>query len=92
MPYRICPHCGANLDPEEKCNCQEEEDEDRSYQGTVYKELEQTLKLTRAGVESLELADEETVVIHYEGGGKRPVNIALDSATVIIRDVARVVD
>lgn len=38
MPYRICPHCGANLDPEEKCNCQEEEDKDRSYQGTVYKE------------------------------------------------------
>jgi len=37
-------------------------------------------------------ADEETVVIHYEGGGKRPVNIALDSATAIIRDVARVVD
>lgn len=56
------------------------------------KSLEQTLKLTRAGVESLELADEETVVIHYEGGGKRPVNIALDSATAIIRDVARVVD
>lgn len=56
------------------------------------KSPEQTLKLTRAGVESLELADEETVVIHYEGGGKRPVNIALDSATAIIRDVARVVD
>ena len=56
------------------------------------KSLEQTLKLTRAGVESLELADEETVVIYYEGGGKRPVNIALDSATAIIRDVARVVD
>lgn len=56
------------------------------------KSLEQTLKLTRAGVESLELADEETVVIHYEGGGKRPVNIALDSATAIIKDVARVVD
>lgn len=56
------------------------------------KSLEQTLKLTRAGVESLELADEEIVVIHYEGGGKRSVNIALDSATAIIRDVARVVD
>lgn len=56
------------------------------------KSLEQTLKLTRAGVESLELTNEDTVIIHYEGEGKRPVNIALDSATAIIRDVARVVD
>lgn len=56
------------------------------------KSLEQTLKLTRVGVESLELTNEDTVIIHYEGGGKRPVNIALDSATAIIRDVARVVD
>lgn len=56
------------------------------------KSLEQTLKLTRAGVESLKLADEDTVIIHYEGGGKRSVNIALDSATAILRDVARVVD
>lgn len=56
------------------------------------KSLEQTLRLTRAGVKSLELVDNETVIIHYEGGGKRPVNIALDSATVIIRDVASVVD
>lgn len=56
------------------------------------KSLEQTLRLTRAGVKSLELVDNETVIIHYEGGGKRPVNIALDSATAIIRDVASVVD
>lgn len=56
------------------------------------KSLEQTLKLTRAGVKSLELVDDETIIIHYEGGGKRPVNIALDSATAIIRDVASVVD
>lgn len=56
------------------------------------KSLEQTLRLTRAGVKSLELVDEETIIIHYEGGGKRPVNIALDSATAIIRDVASVVD
>lgn len=20
--YRVCSHCGANLDPEEKCDCQ----------------------------------------------------------------------
>ena len=56
------------------------------------KSLEQTLRLTRAGVKSLELVDDETIIILYEGGGKRPVNIALDSATAIIRDVASVVD
>ena len=56
------------------------------------KSLEQTLRLTRAGVKNLELVDDETIIIHYEGGGKRPVNIALDSATAIIRDVASVVD
>ena len=56
------------------------------------KSLEQTLRLTRAGVKSLELVDDETIIIHSEGGGKRPVNIALDSATAIIRDVASVVD
>lgn len=56
------------------------------------KSLEDTLKLTRAGVDRLELVDDDTVVIYYEGGGKRPVNIALDSATAIIRDVTRAVD
>lgn len=56
------------------------------------KSLEDTLKLTRAGVDRLELVDDDTVVIYYEGGGKRPVNIALDSATAIIRDVAHAVD
>lgn len=56
------------------------------------KSLEDTLKLTRAEVDRLELVDDDTVVIHYEGGGKRPVNIALDSATAIIRDVAHAVD
>lgn len=28
MGYRTCPYCGANLDPDEKCDCREEEDED----------------------------------------------------------------
>ena len=30
------------------------------------KSLEQTLRLTRAGVKSLELVDDETIIIHYE--------------------------
>lgn len=24
MMYRICPHCGAALDPGERCDCREE--------------------------------------------------------------------
>ena len=22
MKHKICPHCGASLDPEERCDCQ----------------------------------------------------------------------
>ena len=25
MGERICPYCGAHLDPQERCECQEEE-------------------------------------------------------------------
>ncbi len=25
MYYHTCPYCGANLDPEEKCDCSREE-------------------------------------------------------------------
>lgn len=29
MPYyKICPECGAHLDPGEKCDCQEEDEEE----------------------------------------------------------------
>ena len=24
MMYRVCPHCGSNLDPNERCDCQQE--------------------------------------------------------------------
>lgn len=23
MGYKVCPYCGANLDPDEKCDCQD---------------------------------------------------------------------
>ena len=26
MYYRSCPHCGSNLDPSERCSCQEKEE------------------------------------------------------------------
>lgn len=28
MQYNICPYCGANLDPGEKCDCREEDEEE----------------------------------------------------------------
>lgn len=30
MGERICPYCGAHLDPEERCDCQEEEEEQKN--------------------------------------------------------------
>lgn len=24
MFYKVCPHCGSNLDPNERCDCQQE--------------------------------------------------------------------
>jgi len=30
MAYKICPYCGANLDPDEKCDCREEDKDGRS--------------------------------------------------------------
>lgn len=60
----------------------------------LIKSLEETLKLTNNDVERLELIDrvepEDTVMIHFIGGGKRLANIACDSGIAIIRDVCRV--
>lgn len=29
MYYTTCPHCGAHLDPGERCDCQDHENEDQ---------------------------------------------------------------
>ena len=58
----------------------------------LVKSFAETLKLTRAQVTDLELADNDTVIVHYEGGVRRPVNIAMDSATALMRDILKVVD
>ena len=53
-----------------------------------YSEL---LRMTREGIDHLELKDDETVIIHYipKYGHQTKVNIACNSAMGIIRDVAK---
>jgi hypothetical protein len=52
--------------------------------------------MTSTGVVDLELKHrwepEDTVVIHYQGGGTQMVNIHMDSGIAIIRDVCRAID
>lgn len=44
----------------------------------------------RSGVEGLELSDDgNTVTIHFEGGGRRTVNVEGDSDTALLMDVIR---
>ena len=38
-----------------------------------------------------EHGNRETVVIYYLGGGKRRVNVTLDSGTAMIRDIMAVI-
>jgi len=98
--YHTCPGCGAALDPGEECSdCNQNIEEDREMKKGVTKQelvksLEETLKLTREEVVSLELTSrhepEDTVIIHFKGGDKT-VNISMDSGLAIIRDVSRAI-
>lgn len=58
--------------------------------------LATTLRMTSTGVVDLELKHrwepEDTVVIHYQGGGTQMVNIHMDSGIAIIRDVCQAID
>lgn len=58
--------------------------------------LATTLRMTRTEAIDLELVSrrepEDTVIIHFMGGGTRRVNIALDSGIAIIRDVCQAID
>lgn len=57
----------------------------------LIKSFAETLKLTRVGVSDLELVDNDTVIIRYEGGGMQRVNIAMDSGCAIMRDILKVI-
>lgn len=58
----------------------------------LVKSLGEALSLIRENISHLELLDEDTVVICYEHGYRRNVNIHMDSGLAIIKDVLKNID
>ena len=86
--YRTCPHCGANLDPDEKCECQEKEKYMEEKRGFITC-LKICLLRADVGMIDLKLLDEDTVEVTYTNGHIKKINIAMDSKIAIVRDVAK---
>ena len=38
MYYRVCKHCGSNLDPGEKCDCQKDKINKTNYLMSLFKD------------------------------------------------------
>ncbi len=56
--------------------------------------LLETLKLTRQLYNLIDLdyiEEKEIVVAHFEGGGKKEINVAMDSGIAMIRDIIRAI-
>lgn len=53
----------------------------------ILSSLEFTLKLTGMDIATLELKDEDTVIVHYASSASKAVNIAMDSHIAIVKDV-----
>ena len=53
----------------------------------LVKKLAELLRLTRLDIKDLELLDECTVIIHYDCGSTKAIDITADSGITIIRDV-----
>lgn len=54
----------------------------------------ETLKLTRQLYDLIDLdyiKEKEHVVAHFEGGGKKEINVAMDSGIAMIRDIIRAI-
>lgn len=44
--YNVCPHCGSNLDPGEKCDCKEESKKLETFYRNVTKTAQKTGQLS----------------------------------------------
>ncbi len=56
--------------------------------------LLETLKLTRQLYDLIDLdyiEEKELVVAHFEGGGKKEINVAMDSGIAMIKDIIRAI-
>lgn len=56
--------------------------------------LLETLKLTRIGEDLIDLdyiEEKELVVAHFEGDGKKEINVACDSGIAMIKDIIRAI-
>lgn len=64
--YNVCERCGSNLDPGEKCDCmeQQEEKETRKMKEKVFceREKETLINLKGAFVTNVETTDEGVVI------------------------------
>lgn len=55
--YSVCPYCGNNLDPGEKCDCKEREEEVREYK----KEIKKIILTEKSGQMAMFLEGRRTV-------------------------------
>ena len=51
--------------------------------------LGKLLSQTREDVESCELGEDEIVTVYFLGGGKKKINVNMDSYSAIIKDVTK---
>lgn len=49
--FNVCPDCGANLDPSERCTCQDEKERKRNINNLYFESWEQ-LQLDLGGTNS----------------------------------------
>lgn len=41
MKYKVCPYCGSNLDPSERCDCQQERRNEQEEQNAERRKEEE---------------------------------------------------
>lgn len=58
----------------------------------LVKSLGETISLTWEEISHLELKDNDTVIIHWNHGYQRDVNIHMNSGLAIIKDVLKNID